>query len=163
MVLYLEITTTTSDGRQNIKSWIQNHIICRTTMDWRSYRINTFKSDRIPNISLKHFIDGKITLVSFIAWNCGNILSTTSLEPSQTFPQLFIVKTYHSILWKSIFPNHHRYHHPSTLYHPSLYLIFSRRTVELHTLHPILSSPRWCMKTWQYYLLTNLNYLGLLY
>ena len=59
MILSSEITTTTSYGRQNIKSCIQNHIVCRTMMDWGSYRINHFKSDHLPNISLKHFIDGE--------------------------------------------------------------------------------------------------------
>ena len=59
-------------------------------------------------------------------------------------------------------PNHRVHNPPSTLYHPSLSLIISDPTVEIHTLRPIMASPGLCMKNPQYALMPTLNYLLLL-
>ena len=42
----------------------------------------------------------KATLIHLIAWKCGNIQSTPSLDPSCNFQQLFILKNEHAMLWK---------------------------------------------------------------
>ena len=43
---------------KKIKIWIQNHIICRTKTDWRSYLITGFKPAHLPNTVMENFIDG---------------------------------------------------------------------------------------------------------
>ena len=156
-----ENLTTTSDEWQNIKSWINSHVICiATTIRW-SFRNNHFESVHLTNTALKHFINDERNTGLFHCSNYGNIQSTPSLEPSRNSLQLFIFNTYNTILRKNLFPYFHGRNHSSTLYNPFLSLIISNPDVELHTLHPILMSPRLCMNTWKYALPPTLSYLGL--
>ena len=60
---------------------------------------------------------------------------------------------------KNLFTNHHVHHHTSTLHHPSLCVHISSTNDELHTIFPIILSPKLCTKTWKYALLPTLNYL----
>ena len=78
---------------KNIESWIQNHIISRTTTNGCSYRMNLFKYTHFNNKALRNFINGESNTGIFYFLNFGSIQSTPSLETSRTFPQFSIVNT----------------------------------------------------------------------